>query len=319
MFGKNKVNLEEIQRRKEELEQIVEETAENSTLFEANSADIENSQRQMQVNMKQVSDNIQATADQAGKSIEEVSNLSGTICGLAENMQAAEEEYAGIVEQIRKQTDECMALVEENKHFTTPSKFINEAPNDLHGCNKSYLEVMSQIKEYSKQIGVLALNAAIEAGRMGESGKQFVAAAESIRSFTSSFDEVVEELGRIVGESDKKIDELAEHSHHLVGLLKNNNVATNKLFKQNQLTVRMVDQASIRPFSGDVIECKEQLTGIRNAEEEILKLQERSQIQMEDIESEIRAQKKASLELSDELIPMFGHAKEYREKGWENS
>lgn len=314
MFGKNKVNLEALQKCKEELEQIVEETAENSTLYEANSADIENSQKQMQVNMTQVSENIRATADQTGKNITEETNLSNAICELAGSMEISEKEYAEIVEQIQTQTEECMALVEENKHFTTPSKFIHEAPNELHGSNKSYLEALEQITEYSKQIGVLALNAAIEAGRMGENGKQFVTAAESIRSFTSNFDEVVEAMKKIVEESEKKIDELAEQSHHLVGLLKNNNVATNKLFKQNQRTVRMVEQASIRPFSGDIMEWKEQLTGIRNVEEEILKLQERSLIQVEDIESEIDAQKKASMELSDELIPMFGHAKEYREK-----
>ena len=71
---------------------------------------------------------------------------------------------------------EMAQLVEENKHFTTPSKFLNEFPVALKAENEKTREELEKMQGCGKQMGVLALNAAIEAGRMGEGGKQFVTA-----------------------------------------------------------------------------------------------------------------------------------------------
>lgn len=59
-------------------------------------------------------------------------------------------------------------MVEENKHFTTPSKFLNEFPVALKAENEKDREELEKMQDCGKQMGVLALNAAIEAGRMGE-------------------------------------------------------------------------------------------------------------------------------------------------------
>ena len=59
-----------------------------------------------------------------------------------------------------------------------------------------------------KQMGVLALNAAIEAGRMGEGGKQFVTAAETIRVSAGTYDELIDQAHKRLADSDERIAEL---------------------------------------------------------------------------------------------------------------
>ena len=83
-------------------------------------------------------------------------------------------------------------------------------------------------------MGVLALNAAIEAGRMGDGGKQFVTAAETIRVSAGTYDELIDQAHKRLADSDERIAELEEQVHRMVTLLKENNVAMTKLMKSCQ-------------------------------------------------------------------------------------
>lgn len=110
--------------------------------------------------------------------------------------------------------------MEENKHFTTPSKFLNEFPVALKAENEKTREELEKMQDCGKQMGVLALNAAIEAGRMGEGGKQFVTAAETIRVSAGTYDELIDQAHKRLADSDERIAELEEQVHRMVTLLK---------------------------------------------------------------------------------------------------
>ena len=82
---------------------------------------------------------------------------------------------------IATQHEDTCALVENNKHFTAPAKSLSETSDRLEAHVDSCADIAAQMKEQNKQMSVLSLNAAIEAGMLGEQGKLFVEAAESIR------------------------------------------------------------------------------------------------------------------------------------------
>ena len=65
------------------------------------------------------------------------------------------------------------------------------------------------MQDCGKQMGVLALNAAIEAGRMGEGGKQFVTAAETIRVSAGTYDELIDQAHKRLADSDEAAMQLA--------------------------------------------------------------------------------------------------------------
>lgn len=67
---------------------------------------------------------------------------------------------------------------------------------------------------------------------LGEQGKLFVEAAESIREASVSYDSAIDAVKQELSEAKAEISALKEQVSHLVGLLKDNNVATTKLMKR---------------------------------------------------------------------------------------
>ena len=92
--------------------------------------------------------------------------------------------HSVFLDEVKKQNGRIVEIMESNKHFTTPMKYISELPMALKEERTVQKERARRMQELSKNMSVLALNAAIEAGRMGESGSQFVVAAEEIRTFS---------------------------------------------------------------------------------------------------------------------------------------
>lgn len=315
MFGsKNKAYLEEVQNLKERLqsaERVVSGVAEGKGIFEANGSDITESQNQMQADVKQIGENLSVISELAGQNVEVEAALCNRISEAGLQMRNSEEAFEAAVAHVRGQQEKFVALVEENKHFTTPSKYLSELPVSLHNENKEYRKKLAQMTDFSKQMGVLALNAAIEAGRMGESGMSFVAAAEEIRQYAGNYEDVVSEFREELDASDKRISELEETIHHLVSLLKDNNMTTAKLLKSNEKSVKLLENPEILAFSDEVSQWKEQIVGLLNVDEEVLKAKERNRLLLEDIEGEIQLQNQKQTEISHSLTKSMKQAKDY--------
>ena len=125
---------------------------------------------------------------------EKEQELTGQLASYQEQEVQSSEKREQMLRNFAQIEQEMAQLVEENKHFTTPSKFLNEFPVALKAENEKTREELEKMQDCGKQMGVLALNAAIEAGRMGEGGKQFVTAAETIRVSAGTYDELIERL-----------------------------------------------------------------------------------------------------------------------------
>ena len=98
-------------------------------------------------------------------------------------------------------------------------------------------------------------------------------------------------LNRSFQKQKAEISALKEQVSHLVGLLKDNNVATTKLMKQGVELNHVFSQCD--EISVDMIEaCRQQIVSIRNTQEEIIKFEERNKLQIEDACAEISTQRK---------------------------
>ena len=91
----------------------------------------------------------------------------------------------------------------------------------------------------------------------------------------------------------------------LVTLLKDNNVATGKLMKQCNDTAKFIEKTSIHTLSEGMSPFRDQIIGLKNVEEEIVKAEERNRMQMSDIREEMVAQQKNENEIIDLLNPIF--------------
>lgn len=308
MFGKNKASFEEIQELKNNLEKQNEfftQMASKKLVVEATQEELRESHRQMDADLRQLDENEKTITEYARDNVALAATLCHSMDELIKRMKESEEKNQKLLEAIRNQTEAAQNLVEENKHFTSPSKYLNDVPGSLRSTNEGYLSQLEVMSDVGKKMGVLALNAAIEAGRLGEGGKQFVAAAEDIRVQSTLYDSLIAKMKDKISESDKKIGELEEQLRHLVGLLKENNVSTANLMKLCMDTEKKAGESLTDAFSGEVAELREKNVDLKNSQDEILKTQERNQLQMEDITSEHMTQVSKMDEIISTVTPFL--------------
>jgi methyl-accepting chemotaxis protein len=304
MFGKKKNGKEEI----EQLEQgsrLLSEFSGKKEWLDSSYDHIGESRRQMEADIDRIMEHISSASEMAKRGSELSAKLSFDLDSMREQMTKVEADYQKTVTLIGEDAETCQNLVEENKHFTTPSKYLNELPNELRSRNAGYQESVALMREQSRQMGVLALNAAIEAGRMGEQGRQFVTTAEEIRTYSRRYEDTEQELLDKIAASDAKIAEMEDVIHHLIALLKESNVGIAHLMKALFQLKQHVDKCSFTPFSEDVKNAREMVTELKNGSEEIIKSEERSRMQMDDISEEVEEQKKSEQELIGELQKLF--------------
>ena len=305
MFGKNKVSQEDIERLKRTVEiddQFFADTGSKGEMFHATMAEIKESHRQVEADVAQVKDNVQNAAALAAGNVEIEAGLGHAIGECRDAMLAQEEKQKQLVLDVHQLYEDWAKLVDDNKHFTTPSKYLSEFPGTLKSANQQFSEKLDRMQEYGKQMGVLALNAAIEAGRLGESGKQFVTAAEDIRSYAANYDAIIEESRTQLAEA-----KLEEQMHHLIGLLKENNIATARLMKSCAEVTRGADAVNEVALSEALSSVVNDIVGLRNADEEIVKSEERNRMQLEDLAEEFHSQQKNQQEIGQMVDPLYRH------------
>ena len=307
MFGNRaKISAEELAYMKEQLDNdrgFFENVNAKSKLIEADFDELEKSRQLEESSLKQLNDNANNVVEFSKDSMDAISALndSFTECvkAAADNLTSLE----SAAKAIATQHEDTCALVENNKHFTAPAKSLSETSDRLEAHVDSCADIAAQMKEQNKQMSVLSLNAAIEAGMLGEQGKLFVEAAESIREASVSYDSAIDAVKQELSEAKAEISALKEQVSHLVGLLKDNNVATTKLMKQG---VELNHEISV-----DMIEaCRQQIVSIRNTQEEIIKFEERNKLQIEDAYTEISTQRKNSVEIKSTVDKVLDYSRE---------
>ena len=196
MFGKKKQKQETLVRMRN-LAQLDEgffaHMKDGKDMFDATAREIRNTYQQLGAGITQIQENIKEASQMAADNGEKEQELTGQLASYQEQEVQSSEKREQMLQNFAQIEQEMAQLVEENKHFTTPSKFLNEFPVALKAENEKTREELEKMQDCGKQMGVLALNAAIEAGRMGEGGKQFVTAAETIRVSAGTYDELIDQ------------------------------------------------------------------------------------------------------------------------------
>lgn len=313
MFGKNKVSQEEMDRLKkivETDEQFFETVRNQQDMFEATILDMEDSYQQMEAGIRQVSENILSATEMAADNVEIEISVAAQLAGLKENIEDQNGKQKEVLDEMHQILEEAKELVDGNKHFTSPSKHLGEISAEFKLRNNETQRTLNRMEEYGKQMGVLALNAAIEAGRLGETGRQFVASAESIRTYAANYDKEIANAREQLAKSDARIEQLEENVRHLVGLLKDNNVSATRLMKSCKSAVKNADNKICGMPVEELGGMLNQLTTLRNADEEITKSEERNRMQMEDLTEELSTQQKNQKEIVQMVDPYHRHLKE---------
>lgn len=309
MFGgRSRLSAEQIREMKTQLENSEEyfrQVIETKDIFDANISETQNSREQMDKEIMQVGDNIVTVISYASQNVESENELISQLEEYKQRMRVSEGDFEKLADMVRKQAMDSQMLVEGNKHFTSPSKYLTDLPEELRKQNKLYQEKLAEMTNACKQMSVLTLNAAIEAGRMGEAGMSFVSASEQVRNLSLTYEGMIQEMKQIIMEAESKASRMEDKFTQLISLLKENNVAAGKLMKECNDTAVFMNNSAIRVFSEEIDPYRDQIVGMRNVEDEIIKAEERNRMQMSDIREEMLAQQKNENEIIDLLAPIF--------------
>lgn len=304
MFGSKR------NKRDEQIREYFDYIYQKRVTFETSVGQVENGRKRVYKDLCQVMNGTNEVTTHAMLNIEEETKTIYSIDEFSRELIGAVEEYEKLRGAVDLQLQTATDLVEENKHFTSPAKYLSEVPGALKQSCQSYESQLDDMTEYGKQMGVLALNAAIEAGRLGESGRSFVLAAEEIRQTAVSYEKAAATMKEEVEASHAKIAEMEEVIARLIALLKESNVGTAKLFKKCQETKTFMDQSGMRDFSDDLILIRDKVVNMRNLDEEIAKCAERTQIQLSDIQEDLQGQKQELAEMESDLLQLLDSAEE---------
>lgn len=292
------------------IREIFDRIYQQRVTFETSLTQVEDGRECIYNDIEQVMTNTTQIVNNAMLNIEEESAMILTIDDFSRELKSSLDKYGNVENEIVAQLKAAAALVEQNKHFTTPAKYLSEVPNALKQTCESYEKQLDDMTEQGKRMGVLALNAAIEAGRLGETGKSFVLAAEEIRQNAVNCEKAAITMKEEVEASKEKIAELEETIQHLISLLKDNNIGTAKLFKKCHETQNFMANSSIPDFSDDLIFLRDKVVNIRNLDEEIAKCGERNKIQISDIQEDMQNQKQDIAEMESDLLHLLDSLEE---------
>lgn len=255
------------------------------------------SHAQMEKDINQTKEEMQHIYELAESSTETAGDIHNTLIEVNNGVGTFEVNHSVFVGQVKKQNEKVVEIVESNKHFTTPMKYISEVPGEIREEQQLLRQRAERMVEFSKNMGVLSLNAAIEAGRMGECGSKFITAAEEIRSFSENYEKEAREMGEQLEKSDERIKALEEQIHHLNELLKENNISMGKLYKDclQNMSSYEAQQINLRELISDTVIGR--ADALQQSEKECAKIEERILKRMGNLQEEIKDQKSSADEL----------------------
>ena len=316
MFGsKNRLSVDEIREMKENLDEsqkLFEQMEEARQIFDADVREIGEAFDRLGQDADQSSANIDSISNLAQQNVETEASLIFQLEELVKNLRALDQVHESMVQRIQNQAANTQAVVEQNKHFTTPSKEISEIPNIIRDNTGKSRSTLVKMSDCCKQMTVLSLNAAIEAGRMGEQGMQFVRVAEEIRSYSYNYNSAIAEMESLLNEQEHWSAKIEDQIHHLINLIKESNIATGKLMKQNHERVADIDRIDSPKLPERMDDIRNKVIGIRNSEEEIVKAEERNRMQMGYITEELMSSRKNIEEVVNKANPLFDKANSIR-------
>ena len=311
MFGKTKISPEEIQALQDACERdkaYREELAECRKTYEIGRSELDASRQQMETDIAQVRENEEALLADATANMEAAADLANVLNQYQERLSELQGQMGDLASLIASQQKESENLVEDNKYYTSASKYFGDLPLDLKSEYKAYGETLNYMKEYNKQMSVLALNAAIEAGRMGDSGKQFVASAEEIRVYMMNYDNAIRDLEDKLKKSENRVSELEEQVHKLVSNLKDSNVAAGKLMRSTVDTGRKAEKILHTDLTSDCEAACERAGQVVAKEENVIHTIERDCIFLQDVQAEYETQTDKLREMEEALLPTLDKA-----------
>ena len=240
---------------------------------------------------KELVENNNEAAESVHRSMMKVNNA-------VESFDATHSVFLG---QLKQQNETMSVLLEQHRGYAPVAEEAVKIKETMQQSQEEEKEMIAQMKEFSKNMGVLALDAAIEAGRMGESGLKFVEAAEEVRTFSEKYETAAAGLAEKKQETDALLQQFEEQIQNLNTQFKECTKVIGKLYSGAVQTLSAYEGGQINLHETVAADMVGGSDVLKVAGEEFLKLQGEISAQLHAVQEELEEQKKNT----DELETIF--------------
>lgn len=170
----------------------------------------------MIVKLKQMTENITATAESFNEASRQISSSAQSISLGASQQASAVEEVSSSMEEMLASISQNSENAEEtgriSKRVNTEISIVSKSVTGTNDAMRNIVERISVIKEIAQKTDLLAVNAAIEAARAGIHGKGFSVVATEVRKLAENSLKATKDIENVSAKSVRQ----AETSNQLL-------------------------------------------------------------------------------------------------------
>jgi methyl-accepting chemotaxis protein len=146
-------------------------------------------------------------------------NVEQSIFELSDKTKDISNRAKEIISTVSSLTTEIIHNKENAVDITTGTKHKVEAAIEQAKVVSEIVDISHSIKEISEQTNLLALNASIEAARAGEAGKGFAVVADEIKKLSESTNNEIDKIEALIDRILDGVTVLSEESASLISFL----------------------------------------------------------------------------------------------------
>lgn len=212
-------------------------------------------------------------------------------------LQDDETQRNQIKESVQKQARQADAAAERNKQCVAFAEQIQKVQEGLAVDVERMKSQLKQMESFSKDMSVLSLNCAIEAGRLGESGRDFISAAEDVRQMSSAYEQAAQSASLLLSELEGHMLEMEKQSLELSKELSDGKTSIAHLSKNILENEELCEKSVQRAVPKKMSALTEYLKKMSQSQHDIGVLQQQTLDEMEHIGKSFMEEQEARKEL----------------------
>ena len=187
-------------------------------------ASMEVSQSELNGQMEKLLETVSGAAGEAKQQITRNRELQKQIVRLADQAAKSEGTYQRSIEGICRREKDLLEMIGQGRKLTSPKEVLDLAAEGMRQEMEEMGQRITDMEEMEKKMGVLSLNAAIEAGRLGESGEQFVKAAEEVRELSGKYHQAASFMADKVQKMEERLKDAETQVVYLTQIWNEHNI-----------------------------------------------------------------------------------------------
>ena len=207
---------------------------------------------------------------ESGEAYEQFAIEFTSMRGQLEEEEHKKTELLNVLDRQKKQLD---TIIEEKHFLAEPLEQLAQAQQQIADTMSLMQEQLVQMQESAGRMSALALNCAIEAGRLGDSGRQFVGAAEDVRQLSGSYEHTAQSISSQLEGMQGVMEQVRQQTGSLAEAMRKDGQSATRLFHTQEDAQNLCSRIASQAYSEKALALTAILRKISQNHDQIASLQ----------------------------------------------